>query len=116
MREIWALPPNYFEVLDQAAREQAVAVQDAAMRKLTRSLVPSIKITSNIMPGAPRSVILEEADRWKADLIVVGSHGYGAWHRLLLGSVSQGIVSHAKCSVEVVRRPDLGRAKEVKAA
>ena len=35
--------------------------------------------------------------------VVVGSHGYGAWQRFLLGSVSQSVVSHAKCSVEVVR-------------
>jgi nucleotide-binding universal stress UspA family protein len=48
-------------------------------------------------------VILDEAEKWKADLIVVGSHGYPAWERLLLGSVSQAVVSHAKCSVEVVR-------------
>lgn len=114
--EIWALPPDYFEELERAAREHAEAVKEAAMAKLARSLDSSIKITGNILPGAPRSIILEEADRWKADLIVVGSHGYGAWHRLLLGSVSQAIVSHAKCSVEVVRRPDLGGAKEVQAA
>jgi nucleotide-binding universal stress UspA family protein len=53
--------------------------------------------------GSPRSVILDEAESWGADLVVVGSHGYGAWQRFLLGSVSQAVVSHAKCSVEVVR-------------
>ena len=37
--------------------------------------------------------------------VVVGSHGYPTWERLLLGSVSQAIVAHAKCSVEVVRMP-----------
>jgi nucleotide-binding universal stress UspA family protein len=71
-------------------------------------------ITSKVLPGSPRSAILEEAERWKADLIVVGSHGYGAWQRLVLGSVSQAVVLHAKCSVEVVRRCDEGQ--EVKAA
>jgi hypothetical protein len=40
-----------------------------------------------------------------ADLIVVGSHGYRALERFLLGSVSQSVVSHAACSVEVVRCP-----------
>ena len=47
---------------------------------------------------------------WKADLIVVGSHGYPTWERLLLGSVSQAVVSHAKCSVEVVRLPEQKQA------
>src|SRR6266542_527979 len=79
--------------------------------KLAGSLDPSIKITGNILLGSPRSVILEEADRWNADLIVIGSHGYGAWQRFLLGSVSQSVVSHAKCSVEVVRRRGREKSK-----
>ena len=101
--ETWALPADYFEKLDNAAREHAEAVEHAVVLKLAVSLDPTIKLTGNILPGSPRSIILEEADRWRAGLIVVGSHGYGAWHRFLLGSVSQAIVSHAKCSVEVVR-------------
>ena len=42
-------------------------------------------------------------DEASADLIVVGSHGYGVWDRFLLGSVSQAVALHAKCSVEIVR-------------
>jgi len=53
--------------------------------------------------GDPRSVIVDEAEEWDADLIVVGSHGYTGLKRLLLGSVAQSVVSHAPCSVEVVR-------------
>ena len=48
-------------------------------------------------------MILDEAESWGADLIVLVSHGYGPLKRFLLGSVSQAVVSHAKCSVEVVR-------------
>jgi hypothetical protein len=44
--------------------------------------------------------------------IVVGSHGYRAWERFLLGSVSQSIVSHARCSVEVVRCATVSRASK----
>ena len=113
--ETWALPANYFEKLDRAAREHTEAVEHAVVLKLAKSLDASVKITGNTLPGSPRATILEEADRWKADLIVVGSHGYGAWHRFLLGSVSQAIVSHAKCSVEVVRIRDHGTG-EVRAA
>lgn len=106
--EAWALPADYFEKLDRAAREHAKSVEQAVVRKLAGALDSSIKVTGNVLPGPPRSIILEEAERWRADLIVVGSHGYGAWHRFLLGSVSQAIVSHAKCSVEVVRIRDDG--------
>lgn len=113
--ETWALPADYFDELERAAREHAEAVEHAVVLKLATSLDPAVKVTGNILPGSPRSIILEEADRWKADLIVVGSHGYGAWHRFLLGSVSQAVVSHAKCSVEVVRIRNHGTG-EVKAA
>jgi nucleotide-binding universal stress UspA family protein len=113
--ETWALPADYFEQLDRAAREHAEAVEQAVVLKLASSLGPSVKVTGNILPGSPRSIILEEAERWRADLIMVGSHGYGPWQRFLLGSVSQAIVSHAECSVEVVRIRDQGTG-QVKAA
>jgi len=57
-----------------------------------------------VRQGDPRSVIVDEARDWSADLIVVGSHGYSGIKRWLLGSVAQSVVSHAPCSVEVVRR------------
>ena len=47
---------------------------------------------------------LDRAEEWSADLVVVGSHGYTGLKRLLLGSVAQSVVSHAPCSVEVVRK------------
>ena len=113
--EIWSLPPDYFEKLDQAAREHAQAVEQSVVLKLALSLASTVKVTGNILPGSPREVILEEAERWEADLIVMGSHGYGLWDRFLLGSVSQAVVSHAKCSVEVVRSREQ-RIAAVKAA
>jgi nucleotide-binding universal stress UspA family protein len=59
---------------------------------------------TTVRDGDPRSVIVDEAEEWDADLIVVGSHGYTGLKRWLLGSVAQSVVSHAPCSVEVVRR------------
>lgn len=101
--EAWALPTNYFEELDTALRGQARIIVDQAINKLKEKVDKTIALDAAIVPGPPRSIILEEADNWGADLIVVGSHGYNAWQRFLLGSVSQSVVSHAKCSVEVVR-------------
>jgi nucleotide-binding universal stress UspA family protein len=54
--------------------------------------------------GDASSEIVEEAKAWPADLIVIGSHGYTGFKRLLLGSVAEAVVRHAPCSVEVVRR------------
>jgi nucleotide-binding universal stress UspA family protein len=71
--------------------------------------VPGLAVRSTVLEGDPEKVILEEADRWKADLLVVGSHGYGPIKRLALGSVSRGVAAHAPCSVEIVRcRHDAG--------
>lgn len=103
--ETWALPLNYFEDLDNALQKQAQNVIDAALQKLKSKLNKSISFDAALIPGPPRTVILDDAEGWGADLIVVGSHGYSAWERFLLGSVSQAVVSHAKCSVEVVRCP-----------
>lgn len=80
-------------------REQAQKVVDVTSARLKKGLGQAENVTVQVLAGSPQSVILEEAERWKADLIVVGSHGYGTWHRLVLGSVSQAVVSHAKCSV-----------------
>lgn len=51
----------------------------------------------------PYQVILHEAEEWNADLIVVGSHGRSGFDRVVMGSVSEAVALHAKCSVEVVR-------------
>jgi nucleotide-binding universal stress UspA family protein len=51
----------------------------------------------------PRAVILDEASKWNANLIVLGSHGRHGMDRLLMGSVSEAVAFHANCSVEVVR-------------
>lgn len=62
-----------------------------------------IHISTEIFSGSPESRIVETAEKMPADMIVVGSHGYNRWERLLLGSVSDSVVHHAPCSVLVVR-------------
>lgn len=102
--EPWTISPEYFEAVDRSAREGATMVIDAALRKLNESSDKTLKISHEIIQGPPKQVIVEEAEKWGADLIVLGSRGLGAWNRLLLGSVSNAVVHHAKCSVEVVRK------------
>ena len=99
--EGWALPANYFKEMDAALRKQGENIVNRAIQKLKAN--KALLVDAVLTPGSPRPVILDEAESWGADLIVLGSHGYGRWKRLLLGSVSQAVVSHAKCSVEVVR-------------
>ena len=96
-------PADYFEELEKSGREAAKNVMDKALRKLNEASDKTLKISHEIIGGPPSQVIVEEAESWGADLIVMGSRGLGAWSRLLLGSVSSAVVHHAKCSVEIVR-------------
>jgi nucleotide-binding universal stress UspA family protein len=63
------------------------------------------ELSGEIIEGSPKEVILAEADNWGAELIAVGSHGRRGLDRFLLGSVSQAVAWHAKCSVQIVRQP-----------
>lgn len=73
---------------------------------------PGINVSTKILEGVPREVIVEEAREWDADLIVVGSHGYGRVKRLVLGSVAAAVVASAPCSVQVVRAKHAVEAAE----
>lgn len=53
--------------------------------------------------GNPAQIVVKEARKMKATLIVVGSHGRHGAQKFLLGSVSSKIVDHAECSVLVVK-------------
>jgi nucleotide-binding universal stress UspA family protein len=69
-----------------------------------KEICPKIREVANeVLRGGAAPAIVEAACEWDADLIVVGSHGYGFWSRALLGSVSNSVVHHAPCSVLIVR-------------
>lgn len=92
--------------MEKTAREHAAKILEETCVKLTGICEnKAITITSDVLFGSPESRIVETAEETKTDLIVVGSHGYSRWERLLLGSVSQSVVHHAPCSVLVVRPP-----------
>jgi len=95
------------------ALEKASAQFDAASRS-------DVSVHTAVRGGRAAEAILAEADAWRADLIVVGSHGKGSLERVLLGSVSTAVTARARCSVEVIRtrhqappRPDRGGGDDV---
>ncbi len=90
--------------LEKAASESASKIVDDACRDLTSAFAgENIAVTCEVLFGSPDSRIVETAEDHVSDLIVLGSHGYNRWERLLLGSVSNSVVHHAHCSVLVVR-------------
>lgn len=101
--ETWVPPENYIEALEQAGEEQGRSTVSKAADRITNAQGDKLRVATEIVKGYPKHAIIEAAESWGADLIVVGSHGYRGLTRLWLGSVSQAIALHAKCSVEIVR-------------
>lgn len=96
---------SYFNEIESAQRTQAEKTLSAAAAKLREGKgSKGLDITTELLTGSPKRIIVEAAEQWGADLIVVGSHGYRSWERMLLGSVSQAVAMHAECSVEIVRK------------
>lgn len=79
------------KVLTQAQ----TAVQQAGMTAETKLLEASGKRVA--------SVIVAEAERWPANLIVIGTHGRTGFSRLLFGSVAEGVVRTAPVPVLLIR-------------
>ncbi|MEU6998179.1 universal stress protein [Nonomuraea sp. NPDC046570] len=98
----WQLPVHAFapEIsydLDQIrAAQQEVATQRLAG---WRAKYPEVPLIEDVRRAHPVDALTGVA----CDLIVVGSHGRGAIGSLLLGSVSRGVLHHARCAVAVVR-------------
>jgi len=65
-------------------------------------LVAQAKVTRE---GVPFDTIVREAAAWRADVIVVGSHGKGWVDRLLIGSVTEDLLNNLPCAVLVVPVP-----------
>lgn len=102
MAEPFAVSAEYYQHVEDAVRELCQQhLADA--EKMIRDKFPDLKLSSEVLTGPPDQQIVERAREWNADMIVVGSHGRGFWGRLL-GSVSNGVVHHAPCSVLVVRK------------
>jgi nucleotide-binding universal stress UspA family protein len=95
---------GYFEEVERLKRKQAEGIVATAADALRDGAgTAQLSITTEALTGSPKRIIVEAAEAWGADLIVVGSHGYHTWERMLLGSVSQSVAAHARCSVEIVR-------------
>lgn len=91
----------YQESLEKECHRATEVVQMAAKRFATDA--PGLSISTQVLDGSPKKIILQEAEGWDTDLLVLGSHGHGPVHRFLLGSVAQAVALHAHCSVEIVR-------------
>lgn len=100
----WPDPVFYGVRMEALAhhRKDSRVLMDKALTKLVENFGEKFPITGEILEGSPKKLIVKEAESWGADLVIVGSHNRGAIGKMVLGSVSSYVASHAKCSVEVI--------------
>jgi len=89
------------EIVERERRRSKDAL--ARARQTLSSAGLKLCDSSETLLGDPRTVLLDEAKSWSADLVVVGSHGLHGLDLVLMGSVSEAVAMHAHCSVEVIR-------------
>lgn len=103
------VPPDSTPAAVRRAREQALAAVESSgalaerAAERLRPLFPKWKVTAESQGDSPAWAVIKKADTWRADLIVVGSHGRSLLERAFLGSVSQKVIAEAHCSVRVCR-------------
>ena len=88
------------------AKAQVVSAADEMAAKAAarfRANFPQWTVKHEAVWGSPNWEIFSRAEEWKADLIVVGSHGRNVFGRFFLGSISQWLLNEARCSVRVAR-------------
>jgi nucleotide-binding universal stress UspA family protein len=83
----------------QAIRQATSNLDEAARRCATAD----VKATTHVLIGTPASSIAAEAKADDCDLIVMGTHGRGAFAHFMLGSVAERVVRTAPCPVLTLR-------------
>jgi nucleotide-binding universal stress UspA family protein len=98
-----ASPEPVAQWLDQDDESDAAWIRRMHEASAERLRPTPVSVSPMTLTGDPKRVLVEEAERWGADAIVVGARSLSTGERFLLGSVSAAVASRAHCSVEVVR-------------
>ena len=103
-REARGLAALYAESAVRASDEEKAAMKYID-KIISRARSRGIDAKPLVLVSAPSvsEKIVSFAARKNFDLIVIGTRGLGSFKRLLIGSISSGVLSHAPCSVLVVR-------------
>lgn len=104
------------QALEELNRTSIAESNSAVAEGLAILSKTELKLFSEVpfLHETPSNAILMEADRWHSTMIVVGSHGRSGFDRFMMGSVSEAVALHAKCSVEVIRDRTAQAEKEEK--
>ena len=91
---------GYLEPFIKSENEAARALVHSVAERLAGR---GLQTTASAVEGYPGTSIVEEATKWGADFVFVGSHGHSGFVRFLLGSIAKAVVQNVPCSVEIVR-------------
>jgi nucleotide-binding universal stress UspA family protein len=91
------------DAIGQLLEQQEKYHLEIAQRSTDRLRKAGLVAEARMVVADPRSALLEAARKHPTDLIVVGSHGRTGIQKLMLGSVASHVVTHAPCSVLVIR-------------
>ena len=94
---------GYSNVVAELMQEEHKRVEKLLASIAEAAEAEGVHCSTVAADGVAVEEICEKANEYEAQLIVVGSHGWGAARRLLSGSVSTGLVHSAPCPVLVVR-------------
>jgi nucleotide-binding universal stress UspA family protein len=96
---------GYDPELDNELKEEVTEGEELVSKTAELLRSKGFEVTSSAEWGDPKYKIIDIAEEWGADLIVLGSHGRSGLRRFLMGSVSEAVARHAHCSVTIVRVP-----------
>lgn len=99
----FALPVEVLQEALTVGERAAKAKLDTQIELLQRAGIPS---EARVVHGPPVAMIRDEAERVKADYIIMGSHGHGKLYDFLVGSTASGIIKKATCGVIIVPPTD----------
>jgi len=107
---VWSVPARYYYYLAPAGPgfdavvegfEETLQRGKNALKELADSF--DLEVETIFTKGDPGHEIVRVAEELKADLIVLGTHGYKRWRRFTIGSVAEFVGRHAPCAVFTTR-------------
>jgi len=102
------IPTSYGGVFREESLKHGHQLVDRAESLLSKA---GYKTQTAVEEGDPKAKIIDQATKWKAEIIVMGSHGRKGIDHFLMGSVAEAVARHAPCSVEIVRMPQAGELR-----
>ena len=104
---IYSVPPQmsagYAPELEEVLKEDLQRARESVTQIGDMLRSAHFNVDTRVVEAEARNGILDVAAEWRADLIILGSHGRKGLERFMMGSVAESVARHADCSVQIVR-------------